>query len=285
MTFGNTNNEKRKNSGTNTRASQFYNSNGSESTLVIGYWATGGFNSVEFLNLKIHPLLPENQRTQSNMYDYKSVISTLLPLQKAVELLEICKEIERYIENDSYDFEDMGIPVKEAFVCLSSASKEGFTTDGIVLKIWGGVDSSGNATHSLKYLFNKSQYLTGFKGDGSEYQTGKSMETEFKMFKLILEEFTKAATYAQAHVNRGINSYYQNEVVKTSLYEIKNKLGIQPAFNNNNNNGNYNQGNYNTNFGNNSTSYFESRRQDNIDNQNLGSVENGGTIINGSLPI
>ena len=67
--------------------------------------------------------------------------------------------------------------------------------------------------------------------------------------------------------------------------EIKNKLGIQPAFNNNNNNGNYNQGNYNTNFGNNSTSYFESRRQDNMDNQNLGSVENGGTIINGSLPI
>ena len=264
MSFGNYQNEKKKKN-KNTTATQFYNKNYG-STLAVSYLNEGT------VILKIHPTLPENKQSQSNIYDYDSYVIAYLSPIKLIELSAAINEVQKsLVTNNSYDFDSVGISAGDGYVEIGTT--EDFEISGekkLAICIYNGIDANGEATNKLVYVFNSSNYYKNYARKKTDYDTSNVLESEFILFSTIIQEAIKASTNAIAHSIRNANKYQDNASYE-SIKEIKEKLGIKSISYNNNS----------------TTSYFGVKNNQNkLDaTANFGNVENGGTITEERIPL
>ena len=261
--FGNYQNEKRNEKNKLTRARQLYNKE-QGSTLVIEY-----FN--ESFVLKIHPTLPVNKQSKSSIYDYDIEVSSyILPL-RLLDLNEIIKNISsNIVKGEEINFEPSGISSGDGFIEFAPANVYGYETDAIAITIYNGIDAEGEAQSKLTYVFNKSNYYKNYATNKQDYETSDKYESEFKYFALCVSEALKASTHAMSHSIRYQNRYSDSSIFE-SLKALKEKAGIISNYNNNNNH--------------NTTTYFGSKNNSTQTNENVGTVEDGGYIVNDRLPL
>lgn len=265
MAFGNYQNNDKKTKSKNTKGYQFYNQEAYGSTLVLGYW-----NST--LTMKIHPMLPENKRTDNLVYDYESFVNVALTPQRVFELYSGLKNIAISVANGIYSFKSVGVPAGAGFIEVAPASKFGSEVDAIVVCIYNGIDENGKPTDRLIYQFKKGSYFENYDPDNGAYDKSNDIEIEYLMFYKMVEEQVAASTNAIAHSIRHANMY-SDEAISNSFKSIKEKLGIEAT-----SSGGYNRGG-------NTTSYFGANKRDNeSSNTNYGSIDNGGVVREDRLP-
>ena len=85
----------------NTRGIQFYNG---DATIVFDYW--NGMASI-----KIHPALPEAERANKQVYDYKKSVSVALSPDNAVL-------VGKYIKEDIFSYKALVILLAYSVVCI-----------------------------------------------------------------------------------------------------------------------------------------------------------------------
>lgn len=267
MNFNNNGNGNQKTLTKNTRGIRFYNSiDQYGSTMTLDMWQG-------FANIKINPLLPKEQRSQSQMYDYQNGLGILLSVEK-VETLKKCFEyVAEEVINGNYNFQSVGVTngkkdnlIQFVPVSVLTGNEEDI---GIGIQICSGIGQDGRAQSVLSYILNEESYLINYNPATGDYQESNKLEIEFLIFGKYLDNVVNALTMCIPHVV-AMDSLYRNSYINKSLSEIKNKLGIQ---NNYGNNSYQNGGNINNNFS------FPSSTTPNFE---LGSnITNGGTIESG----
>lgn len=264
MAFGNNQSGEKKKYDVNTKGVQFYNSNASMGgTLVIGYWK-------ECMTVKICPMLPQNKRSESKVYDYETFINTAMTLEK---LTVMCMAIDSHImaamqTGNGYDFQAIGVSVGSNFIEISNGEKHGMNKEFICFTIYAGVDENGKSTDKMTYIFNKRNYFTNYNPEEGSIDKGGDLEVEFLMFYKCIKEATKAFTHAHAHSIRHTDQYTNNNV-RESLNSIKTKLGIESA--------SYSKPGNNASF----FSAGSNKYGNNALPEDVGQIENGGTITSG----
>lgn len=263
MAFGNYQNDKKQKS-KNTRGYQFYNKEISGSTLVIGHW-----NSA--VTLKIHPLLPENKRTDSSVYDYESFVNVALTPQKVYDLVMGLNTVKIAVDSGIYNFDSVGVASGTGYIEVGPISKYGYQGEGVAIALYNDIGSDGKPAQKLVYVFNKSNYFKNYSVDDGSYDKSNQYEAEFGMMVMLLQEALKASTNAIAHSVRHTNMYH-DDFVSDSLNSLKEKLGIEVGSSRRGGNGS-------------STTYFNANRRDEDNNTNFGSIDNGGMVTEDRLPM
>ena len=254
MSFGNYQNEKNSNKKkTSTKAIQFYNS-ACGSTLV-----TSHYNEATII-FKIHPTLPENKQSNTNVYDYDSYVACFLSPLKLIELREAIKNTMMNVSSlDRYSFEPVGVDVADGFIEIAPAKTYGINLDAIALCIYNGIDENWKASNKLVYVFNTSHYYKNFATKGGDYEASDKVDSEFILFMTLLDESIKGATKAIAHSLRDADKYQRTNILE-SIKELKEKAGIKT----------YNQSS--------TTTYFGAKSNQNKNMENVGQIENAGQI-------
>lgn len=262
MAFGNYQNESKKRKSTNTKGIQFFNKSISHSTIIVGHWDTA-------ITLKIHPCLPSNKMTETNVYDYESFVSSVLSINKAYDLLMGAKSFKMQLDAGMSP-ESVGVASGSGFVQISHLATEEFT--GVQLTIYSDIGQDGKPTQELSYAFNKSNYFKNYSAENGSYDKSDYYEAEFERFVILLEETIKASTGALAHSVRHADMYTRDSMLN-SLSALKEKMGIQST-------------QYNGTGRNNATTFFNSTHSSTNDDDTptFGSIENGGTVSD-RLPI
>ena len=255
--FGNYQNDKKKKS-TNTKGLQFFNKAGSHSTLIIGHWDTA-------LTFKIHPCLPDNKMTETNVYDYDSYVNTVLSQNKVYDLLMACKNFKAQLDAGMTP-ESVGVASGSGFIQVSANTEEGI----ILFTIYSDIGAEGKPSQQLSYGFNKSNYFKNYDPSSGSYDKSDLYESEFERFIILLEETIKANTNAIAHTIRYTDMYTKDSIL-SSMNAIKEKMGIQNNFSGKNN----------------SNTYFNATNNQNNQTSDFGRIQDGGTVndIQDGLPI
>lgn len=193
-----------------------------KSALEIAYW-----NSA--LKLIIHPPLPESERSNERVIDYKSDAKAhgILGIENALLLLEAIK-VE--VVPNLAEFEYVGISAGQSYIEIARESGvKGANERGLYLNIYTQIDGSGNPKHVLSYQFAGKKYFKNFKREGYEMSnTFTQLPTEFMLFITHLEEAVKAMTNAVAHSIRNANKYeYARNV--NMLNKMAEKMNITQA--------------------------------------------------------
>lgn len=256
----------------NTEGLQFYNNTkGFESTIKLGHWKG-------CVTINIYPLLPENKITEKNKWDYDISYNATITVERAHDLKEGIEDILQQIQSGNYDFAPKGVPTSNNYVEIAPVTKIGMIEEGICLTVFNKLNNGIPETYK-SFIFNKSSYFENYNHETGEYQKGRPLETQFKLFYITLCEAIKVATKAYTHGMR-LGMDYQNRMVRDSLVKLREKAGIEPynpnansGRNNNNNNFFSNGGNSNTG---NATNLYTSAI--NNTNYNTSNIENGGII-------
>lgn len=257
----------------NTAGLQFYNNTkGFESTVKLGHW-----NGC--VTISIHPMLPDNKITEKNKWDYDISYNVAITAERAHDLKEAVEDILEQIQSGNYDFASRGVPTSNNFVEIAPVTKIGLVEEGVCLTIFNKLNN-GIPEAYKSFIFNKSSYFENFNHETGEYQKGRPLETQFKLFYITLCEAIKVATKAYTHSMR-LGLDYQNKMVRDSLVKLREKAGIEPynpnANSGRNNNGNnfFGNGGGNANTGNATNLYNSAMNNTSYSTSN---IENGGII-------
>lgn len=264
MAFGNNNQGEKKKYDVNTKGVQFYNINAG--TLIVGYWK-------DCMTVKICPVLPQSKRSESKVYDYDTFINTAFTLEKLTTMqLAIDSHIMASMQTGNpYDFTAIGVSVGSNFVELSNGEKHGLAKENICFTIYAGVDENGKSSDKMTFVFGKRNYFTNFDSEVGSIDKGADLEIEFLMFYRCIKEAAKAMTHAYAHSIRHSDQYTVNGI-RESLNSIKTKLGIESStYSKPSGNASFFNAGSGNKFGNNNSS----------SNEDVGRIENGGTISSG----
>ena len=216
MAYNNSNNQY----SVSTSGLQFYNNvKGFESTIKLGHW-----NGCVTIN--IHPMLPEHKITEKTRWDYDVSYNIAITAERAHDLKEAIEDILGQIEAGNYDFASRGVPSSNNFIEIAPTSKLGIAEEGICVTIYNKLNN-GIPEAYRSFIFNKSSYFENFNPETGEYEKGRLLETQFKLFYITLCEAVKVATKAYTHGMR-LGLDYQNKMVKDSLARLREKAGIEP---------------------------------------------------------
>lgn len=254
----------------NTAGLQFYNNvKGFESTMKLGHW-----NGCVTIN--IYPLLPENKITEKNKWDYDVSYNIAITAERAHDLKEGIEDIMEQIETGNYDFVSIGVPSSNNYVEIAPVTKLGLVEEAVCITVYNKLNN-GIPEAYKSFIFNKSTCFENFNPETGEYQRGRNLETQFKLFYITLCEAIKVATKAYTHGMR-LGLDYQNRMVKDSLAKLREKAGIEPFGSNNsysnNNNGFFSNNNNNSNA--NVSNLYNAAM--NNGNYNVSNIQNGGII-------
>lgn len=243
----------------NTKGLQFYNSDRTYgSTLVLDYWQA-------FATVKIHPQLPEDRRSEKSKYDYDKSLGVVLTIERVYDLLQATKSVAfEIIENHNYNFTPAGVILgrnKNQLLQIEPLSSlEGMPeeAEGIVISIYSDIDPElGTTNNYIKYILGKASYIKAYDNKTGMYEKSDEFETQFMIFIKYLEQSLEALTMAKVHA-QALHDMYSKDIVKDSLYEIKQKLGISSNTSNNYRNNNSNGFYQNNNFKENGSPSFDS---------------------------
>lgn len=270
MAYGNNNNNSSNSNSNsvNTAGLQFYNSmQGFESTIKLGHW-----NGC--VTLAIHPMLPENKVTEKNKWDYDVSYNVALTAERCQDLKEAIEEILQSIESENYDFTSKGVPTGANFIEIAPVSKLGIVEQGICIIIYNKLNN-GIPQASKSFIFNKSSYYENYNPETGEYEKGRPLETQFKLFYITLCEAIKVATKAYSHGVRLISDW-QNKMVRDSLNKLREKAGIESYSGSSYNRSGGNSNSYFNNANSNASSLYNAAY--NNTEYNIPNIEDGGII-------
>lgn len=201
------------------------------SAMILGYW-----NST--LTIKLHPALPESQRSTEKVFDYNTFIMGILTAENALVLLEAIKENINTILEEPETFDSFGVSSGNSFIEIApQPGMEEVRDSGIFLNLYTKIDENGVPGEVLQYKFNNRNYFKNFKVSGKTMEK-KSLKlpSEFLMFVRFLEEGVKGLSGGIAHGIRNANKYEYTRNV-SNINRMMEKLGIsQQDFNGGNRN-------------------------------------------------
>lgn len=261
MAFNNYNSGKQfKELDKNTNSFRLKNSNAVfPSAMILGYW-----NST--LTIKLHPALPESQRSTEKVFDYNTFIMGVLTAENALVLLEAIKENINTILEEPETFDSFGVSSGNSFIEIApTPGMDEVRDSGIFLNLYSKIDENGIPAEVLQYKFNNRNYFKNFRVSGKSMEK-KSLKlpSEFIMFIKFLEEGVKGLSGGIAHGIRNANKYEYTRSV-SNINRMMEKLGIsQQDFNSNRNN---NGGGFFSNQSNNNQS--EGNFNYSVDNEHL----------------
>ena len=217
MAFGSTNNKEEKS--TNTRGIQFKNKNGFDPCAVsFSFWN-------DMLSIRMNPALPENQQSNTRVYDYDKTVSTALSATKISLLLDrVTKIIVPAIE--AGEDKTVGIVVGgDSLVCVGTG--KAMTGE---IRPYISIHKSLNQDTmkpemSIYYEFNKEQSIDDYNAETGKYKCVEGLHAEFITFIAIMKASVAALTNAETHVQRYVNQYSTERSWKT-MNSIAEKLGI-----------------------------------------------------------
>ena len=188
------------------------------STMALGFW-----NST--LTLKIHPALPEGQRSTEKYWDYNIYSMAVLNSEKAIILLSVIEENMKEIM--SGDFDPFGVTSGAAYVEVSPfPGMEGIDDNGLFINIYNKIDSEGVPGEIISYKFNTNNYYKNFKVSGKTMsKCTTNVPSEFLLFLTYLKEGIKGIAGGIAH---GIRNANKNEYSRSvnDRHRIMEKLGL-----------------------------------------------------------
>jgi len=234
MAFGNNGRQNNNNQeqSTNTRGPQMYNRDKERgSTLICGFWNT-------MQTIKICPILPQDKRSESKMYNYETFLTSALVPEKAYALMTgIKKHVLPALESGELEsIRNVGVPVGEGFIQISNGHSLGYPL-GLYITIFSKIDAeNGRAEQWLSFEFTQSPYFLNYNHeDGDISKEAEYMD--FGIFMNYLAEGIKASSRAVAHSVRDQYKYVDNGR-RNEIKQIMDKLGIESNNGYNNNRGN-----------------------------------------------
>jgi hypothetical protein len=194
--------------------------NNTESTvdktcLTFGYWK-------QMLKITISPMKENNGDEIS--FDFDNGISVYL---NSVKARMLANEIDLFILNpDKYT--GSGLVTGQGVITISNGSEFGVTHPVLVIR---KLDDAGNVISSFAYEFKHDYYYSI-----RNYSGGKEFSKETELYNMVevdqmrsvLEEYTKAMSYAVAYSVVDANKFSNDRTYKT-LNSIAEKLGVQVA--------------------------------------------------------
>lgn len=203
----------------NTRGYRFMNRDGfCPSTLVCGFWN-------EMISLKIHPALPENKQTQSQVYDYNQMIATSLSLEKAVTLVKKTQEIV-YPAIKANQTKSIAV-----LIGGNNLVQVGYDANNkaAYIGIHKSLDpESKKPQESLYYEFLDSSQITiaDYNPETGSYTATDPVTCELDTFVEILKASIHALSGAYSHDMRHRDKFYRDKVCN-DLAQIGSKLGLE----------------------------------------------------------
>lgn len=212
--FNNQNNNENSDVSVNTRGVTFKNSKGFEpSALELNFWNGN-------ISLKMHPALPEAQRTETRVFDYETSVSTALTPEKALLLAnKIEKEILPALEANTK--KAVGITVGGNGLVVVS------TNDGKpYVALFKGLDENTKKPESgIHYEFNNTFTVDEYDETTGSYNINEGNHTELNLFMNILKDSAITLSGITAHCNRYWDRY-SRDAQKDVLNKIAAKNGI-----------------------------------------------------------
>lgn len=215
--FNNQNNNNDRNDSVNTTGITFKNSKGFDpSAMALNFWNGN-------ISLKMHPALPENQRTETKVFDYETSFSTALTPEKAL-FLATKIENEIYPALESRTKKSVGINVGGNGLIVVST---GLTNEPKpFIAIMKGLDENTKKPESsIHYEFNNTFSIDDYDEETGSYTINEGNFTELRMFTNILKDCASALSGLFAHSMRYYDRYAR-DAQKNILYKIAEKNGV-----------------------------------------------------------
>lgn len=215
--FNNQNNNENADVSVNTRGITFKNSKGFDpSAFELNFWNGN-------ISLKMHPALPEAQRTETRVFDYETTVSTALTPEKALLLAnKIEKEIFPALEAKTK--KTVGITVGGNGLVVVSTGMGDEAKPYIAL--FKGLDENTKKPESgIHYEFNNTFTVDDYDETTGSYNINEGNYTELNLFTAILKDSAIALSGITAHCNRYWDRYAR-DAQKDILYKIAGKNGI-----------------------------------------------------------
>lgn len=214
----------------NTRGLQMKNKNGivNGSTLLCDFWN-------ERLNITMHPVL--KNPTEKQVYDYEQRIQLTLTVDKAMGLL---KAIDTKIDNALQTGEETSVAVTSGADNMLVVSTVKFQDSMyVVLTICRELNPETRLPgQRFTYTFLKDdEVVLGFDPEKGNFEGVMEVQTEYELFKKVLEEFCGMRTNASNHGDRFNDRFYRTSLV-SRVSKIGEKLGVLDS---GNGNGSYNK--------------------------------------------
>lgn len=219
--YGNNNKNQWKELDKNTKSLTLRNSQAIfKSALVLGFWNGN-------MSIKIHPPLPESQRSAEKVFDYNTHLMSVLTPDNAVVLMEAIKHDVLDMIKEQGEFEAIGVLSGTSYLEIAPYSGiEGVEESGIFLNLYTKVNNEGVPENVISYKFNNRNYFKNFKAKGKSMEKMfNEVPSEFVLFLTFLKEGVKAMTNAVAHSIRNTNKYEQTKA-KNDLAKMMEKMGI-----------------------------------------------------------
>lgn len=205
---------------TNTRGVQFLNSESKleSSTLQFGFWN-------EMVSLKINPVLPEAQQTDSKKFDYDVTVSTALNLDKTLTLKKAIEEELIPAFNEGRDA-FKGVPVSGTSV-VGVGVKVVDEVPETYFAIFKNLDAETfKPSESLSYNFRTSYTIDDYNPETGDYKLVKGLPGELQLFARLLGAAVDALSNANAHAHRNVNRF-SNDRQQKLLNDIASKVGVE----------------------------------------------------------
>lgn len=221
--FGNNqNDDSKKAQTTNTKGIQMYNLESFDpSTLLLDFWD-------RYHSVKIHPALPEKDRTEKDKYNYDQMLGIVfLPEHAKALYRKALKKVLPALEAESQDDASVGITVKNNLIEIGNGIKHtGKITPYVA--IYKDIDpSTGIANQAIAFQFPEVDVVSNYNAKKGTFDSSKDSGVgAFEVFLEFLNEGVKGQTRAVAHGNRDNLKFVIKRVIEDTI-EIKEKLGIQ----------------------------------------------------------
>lgn len=221
MAFGSTynNNQNQKQSPLDTLTTYSIRLNNAESKIDQTCLATKMWKN--FLCLSIYP--KKNTGNEEVVFDMDNGITIYLTPTKAYILK---KEIEHFLD-DPIKFNGSGTQAGNSVVTISNGIEYGQNTKVITIR---RVDENGAVNASFAYEFRQNYHFSIRGYDGKNFTTVKDEynDLEVQQLLILLDEYVKASTKAQAFAVRAEQVFTTNRV-EDKINAIAQSLGVEIA--------------------------------------------------------
>ena len=184
----------------NTNSIQFYNSEGSDfqSTVALGWWN-------QKMEIKIHPALSQEARTETNKFDYNTSIKCSVSIEEGVILLDILTEA----------LETTGDFCKGISIGGSGLLNIERNETAAMPSIYRDIQSDSMKCEDFNgFDFNiESAVISGYKPDGTAEITVTNHPGQFRAFISIVRSFIDTIGGCEAHAMRYYDRFYRSKVI------------------------------------------------------------------------
>lgn len=188
----------------NTIGLQLYNADSSfsPSTISLSLWNKA-------VVIAINPAKPENERTNTSVYDYEKKTQVVLDCESMITLANIIdKDILPSIGKDDVDNVNKGITVgKDSAITVNVKNTE--EKSMVYIAIYKGIDSSYNAKDKAYFVFKDTTILSNYNGTSDDNENMKidSQYSSVELFSAILRNYAESLANGVRHTMRLDNAY------------------------------------------------------------------------------